>query len=444
MALMAWCFAAGWAFHHYMGTDGGDGAPPSATRLAQLGEERAMGDVVTSVGDPNLEPVSLFWEVLNNIRRAYYKPITDEDERVLAYGAAKGLTRALGDPYSDFMEPLYVKEFITDAEGVMEGIGAELISEVDEPTGQRRVLVHKPLRGSPAAAAGLLPGDLLLLVDEEQVLDVSVDQVAMLIRGERGTDVTLTIFREGADEPLKITITRARIELPVVDFRMLTDKVGYLHIEQFNEQTVRKTLEALDALDEQGMEGLVFDLRDNKGGVLDFAVDIGSLFIKDTPILWVEERGSEAAPMMAEPGLYRGPPGPVAVLVNGRSASAAEIVAGALQDTEIAKLVGTRSFGKGLVQTVVPLHDPSVRLKLTTAKWLTTNKRFINRDLPAVRRLLMPDDGADEDEDNRGGLEPDIEVEIAEDLDTDRMLDRLADEDDAQLQAAIKHVTDSL
>jgi C-terminal processing protease CtpA/Prc len=159
----------------------------------------------------------------------------------------------------------------------------------------------------------------------------------------------------------------------------------------------------------------------------------------------VEERTGGPKPIMADKTYYRGAPGPVAVLMNGRTASAAEIVAGAWQDAGIAALVGTRSFGKGLVQTVVPLHDPSVRLKLTTARWLTRDKRFINEDLPPVRRLLGLE-SEETDDTEPGGLEPDFLVEMDEDeevaleKDRDRMLDQLPDEEDPQLQQAIKYV----
>jgi len=439
VTMVFWSFAAGWAFQRYWGPGGGTIGQYAA--LAQAGESRAGGDLLGQSDGSGLEPLGLFWEVLNHVRHAYYKPVTDEDEKALAFGAAQGLTRALGDPYSDFMVPQVAQEFSADTEGVMEGIGAELINQVDDGSGQRRVVIHKPLKGSPAAKAGLLPEDQIVFVDDVSVIDRSVDEVAVKIRGERGTSVKITVYRKGSDDLLDFTITRQRIELPVVEYRQVTDGIWLLAIDEFNDLTVSKTLEALDDIDRQGRKGLIIDLRDNKGGVLDFCVDISSVFIKEQPIVWVEERDGGQKSMQANPKIYRGDPGPMVVLVNGRTASAAEIVAGALQDCGVAKLVGTRTFGKGLVQTVIPLHDPSVKLKLTTAKWLTPKKRFINRELSTVLKRAVPGTTPEVDESKRGGLAPDVEAKITPEDDEKRVLEQLPEDKDPQLQAAISLLT---
>lgn len=434
--LMLWSFVAGWAFHSHFAEVPGEG-PQRAALLAQA--SGADVEALAAPGDGgDVEPLWILWEVLSQIRHNYYEPITKEDETALAYGAAKGMARALGDPYSDFMEPVVFEEFSQDTQGFLEGIGAELVQELDEQTSERKIVVHKPLRGGPAAEAGMMPGDWIVGIDDEVIQGQGLLEVVTKIRGERGSTVKISVVREGEDELVDFEIQRARVELPVVDYRMLNDTVGYLLLEQFNDRSLDRMQDGLKQLEAQGMKTLVFDLRDNTGGTLDAAVEICSLFVEDKPVLYVQERGAEPKAMGASSRLYRGTPPPMVLLVNGQTASASEIVAGALQDYELATLVGARTFGKGLVQTVVPLHDPSVRIKLTTAKWLTPLKRYVNKKLPAVIRRLPREGDSASEEKNDGGLVPDYEVEMSMDLLLERARGDLADADDPQLQKALE------
>jgi len=439
VTLMVWSFVAGWAFHNQFGD-----LPLDNARHASL-VAQANGAGVSELATPgdgtSVEPLWTFWEVLSQIRLNYYEPITDDEERLLAYGAAKGMTQALGDPYSEFMEPVVYEEFAQDTQGFLEGIGAELVSEIDAQTLTRKVVVHKPLRGGPAAQAGLLPGDWIVFVNDESVRDKSVVEVALKIRGQRGTPVKITVFREGKDELLDFDIKRERVELPVVDSRMLNDEVGYLLLEQFNDRSRERMVEALSDLKQKGMKKLIFDLRDDTGGTLDAAVEIASLFINEKPVLFVQERDHDPKAMNAIPSLFQGDPPPMVVLINRQTASASEIVAGALRDYGIAKLVGQRSFGKGLVQTVVPLHDPSVRIKLTTAKWLTPNKEFVNRKLAPVLRRPSKEGAAPPETEEDGGLVPDVPVEMPQPVFERRLRDELPDNEDPQLQKAIEVLT---
>lgn len=382
-------------------------------RLAQM-DGTVPGGASLEVSGPKLGPVQTFWEVLQQVRRRYYKPLSDQDERQMAYGAASGMLRSLKDPYSRFLAPEDYRQFNEQTEGHFDGIGAELESIVDPQTNEKKVIVQRPLPNGPAVEAGLQPGDWIVGVDDANVAHEDIDKVVSLIRGPRGTPVRLVVMRKGHDDPIELTIMRAKVEPTVVEERMLGDGIGYLRLHSFNEPSLDRMKAALSELHSQGMKALIFDLRDNTGGLLEAAVNVVSLFSPEGPAVYIEERDNPLRPYPVDKSLYLGYQIPMVVLVNGQSASASEIVAGALKDKQLAQLVGTRTFGKGLVQTVLPIED-SAAVILTTAQYLTPAKRVINGK----------------------GVQPDYEVSLSEDQYNAWLRHRLSDSDDPQLQKAV-------
>ncbi len=415
VSLMSWSFISGYLFHKKFET-----LNPFGDRDIVLAQAAASGAIAerlrSEAQEDELGPVAIFWEVLNQIKHRYYKPI--EDEKKLAYGAAKGLTRALDDPYSRFMPPEEAENFNVQTDRELDGIGAELTTEFDEE-GERRIVIHRPLPNSPAAEAGLRPGDWIIGVDDEPTSEMDLTEVVRKIRGPRGTKVKLTIFRKGVPKPFEVTVERKHIEFNVVHHKVIDGDIGYARLEAFNDKSFARLNEALDDLLKQNMKGFILDLRDNTGGLLDSAIKVCSLFVKSGPVVYIQPRDQAPGALDVDPTWYRGIDMPIVVLINGRTASASEIVAGCLQDNGIARLVGEKTYGKGLVQTVITLQDNSA-LALTTARYLTPKKRDIDAH----------------------GIEPDVPVPM-ELSDEDYKLwtaGTLPLEKDVQLQAAIKEI----
>jgi carboxyl-terminal processing protease len=328
------------------------------------------------------------------------------DVRGLTYGAINGLTFQLGDDYTYLRTPEQAAFFNESMEGSFEGIGAQ-VSEA-EGGGVRIV---EPFEGQPAWKAGLRRGDVILAVDGADITTMSLQDAISLIRGPKGSEVTLTVKSEG-QEPRDVTLTRDRISVPAVDFELRDDGIAYLRLGEFSAPAAREVQEALDSLLAEEPIGLVLDLRGNPGGFLRTAVDITSQFVGEGPI--VVERFKDGSEEVFEAS--RGGSAldiPLVVLVNEGSASASEILAGAVQDTGRGVLIGETTFGKGSVQIPSELSDGSV-LSITTARWFTPNDRLIHGE----------------------GLEPDIQVERTdEDIEADR---------DPQLDAAIQYILDLL
>jgi len=365
------------------------GVAPALAEMAQIVPH--VYDIDSDSDVPaatNLTPLKTFWRARQRIIDYYVYPEELKDE-TLTYGAVRGMLRSLNDPYSRFMDPKQYEEFQTESEGHFEGIGAELSQDPDT----NEITVANVLPDGPAAETALLPGDVILAVDGRPVKDMELTDVVDLIRGEGGTDVVLTVRHEGAENIAEITITRGRVEFPIVDYRMIDEdnKIGYVWLRSFNREAGAKVEEALNDLKQQGMRALLFDLSYDPGGMLDQAVAVASLFLEDTPVTWIRDREGEPEPLMARPGVMLDDDVPIVVLINGGSASASEIVAGALQDTGRATIVGHNSFGKAKVQTVIELEDGSAMV-LTTAVYLTPNKRDISKGEGGER-----------------GVEPDIE-----------------------------------
>ena len=327
--------------------------------------------------DDAYDTLKVFSEVLTLVRHNY---VESTDSRELIFGAIRGMLEAL-DPHSSFMPPELYKEMQIETQGSFGGLGIEITVR------ERYLTVVAPIDGTPADRAGIVAGDRIIRIDGVPTKDMTLVDAVRKLRGPKGTPVTITILREGQD-PFDVIVTRDIIEVHSVRTSDLGEGIGYVRLISFQERTSRDLQEELKALREKGMRGLVLDLRNNPGGLLTQAVQIADLFLEKGKLI-VYTEGRAKSQNLSFVDQHDNPQDfPMVVLVNKGSASASEIVAGALQDHQRAVVVGTQTFGKGTVQTVIPLNDGS-GLRLTTAKYFTPNKRAI--------------DGA--------GLTPDIVVE---------------------------------
>jgi carboxyl-terminal processing protease len=345
----------------------------------------------------------VFWEAWHLVEDNFYSQLPDS--QVLVWGAIRGALATLGDPHTSFLEPQPRQREKEDLSGRFGGIGA-FVTQAEDGS-----ISLDPMEGLPAQEAGVLKGDVVLKVDDTEITpDLTVDDVVTLVRGPVGTVVTLTLRREGLEEPLVIDVERADIPSPSVESQMLEEApaIGYVRIMMFSDRSATELEDALDTLKAEGMSSLVLDLRGNGGGLLGAAVDVASEFLGDGVILYQVERGpSEKAEKATGPADYAD--APLVVLVDGGTASASEIVAGALQDRGRAVLIGEKTYGKGSVQSVFDLSDGS-SVHITSAQWLTPNRHQISGE----------------------GLTPDVEVPVS---DEDRSEGR-----DPQLERAIEYL----
>ncbi len=327
----------------------------------------------TASGDVRTSPeFNVFWEAWAFVEKEFYGEIPSKQERV--YGAIRGMVSTFGDPNTAFIEPSLASVFREDMTGSFEGIGAAV--RMDE---MGRVVIAEPFVGQPAAKAGLLRGDILLAVDGVSLQNMSLYEAISLIRGPAGTTVVLTIFREGVDKPFDVSVVRARIEIKVVESKRLKGDIGYVSLSEFSRGASSKVAEAIRSLEAEGaLKGLVFDLRDNPGGLLDEAGLVTSQFIGEGTITIERQKGGAEQAFEAQPGGVALDV-PLVVLVNRGSASASEIVAGAIKDHGRGTLLGEQTFGKGTVQIPQTLSDGS-ELRVTIAEWLTPKKQQINGD----------------------------------------------------------------
>lgn len=314
------------------------------------------------------ETFQLFWEVWDLVQRHYYDDLPNMTE--ITYAAIRGMLDTLDDKYTAFIEPDVAAILEEDATGQFEGIGAFV--DLDD---EGRVRIVDTFENGPAAAAGLQAEDRVTAVDGESVVGAPLYEAIGKIRGPAGSDVRLTVEREGRSEPFTITVTRARLDIPVIESEMRDDGVGYIRLYDFSATASDRLEEGLQALLEQDPEGIVLDLRQNPGGWLDQAIEVSDLFLGDK--LVAVERFSDGTEreFTADAGDLAEEI-PLVVLVNNGSASASEIVAGALQDHDRAVLVGTQTFGKGSVQRPFSLSDGS-ELRVTIALWFTPNDQRI-------------------------------------------------------------------
>jgi len=351
--------------------------------------------------------LSLMWAVWRLLLKHYIEP-QDLQVQTMLYGAVGGLVRAVDDPYSVFMTPSENEAFHESLDGTLQGIGAELTLRQDQ------IIVVAPLKGSPAAATGLQPEDVILAVDGEDIFGETLDEVVQRIRGPKDTDVTLTIRRKGGWEPREMTIRRARIEIPSVEYERRETESGsiaYIEINQFADNTTEEVEDALQILQKEPIDGIILDVRYNGGGYLDRAVDLVSMFLKQGKVVSVGRKEGEP-----EAHYVYGRPidttTPLVVLINEGSASASEILAGALQDHKRATIIGKKSFGKGTVQEIFELPGGS-SVRITVARWFTPNGRDLGKE----------------------GIEPDIDVDLtAEDTEEGR---------DPQLEEAMEILLES-
>ncbi|MEY1662927.1 S41 family peptidase [Isoalcanivorax beigongshangi] len=312
-----------------------------------------------------------FAEVLERIRVAY---VEDADVRELLESAIRGMLMEL-DPHSAYLSPDEFDDLQVSTSGEFGGLGMEVTMK------DGFVTVVTPMDDTPASRAGIQANDVLLKIDDTLLKGLTLNEAVEMLRGEIGSSVTIQLLREGSGSPKTVTLTRDRIQVRSVRSEMLPDEIGYLRISQFQSNTgreVRRQLEQLLA-DNPNLAGLVLDLRNNPGGVLTGAIQVSDLFLDDGLIVYTQGRSEDTRLNYAAShgDLLNGKP--LAVLVNGGSASASEIVAGALQDHGRALIIGRRTFGKGSVQTVLPLQDDAA-LKLTTARYYTPNGRSIQAD----------------------------------------------------------------
>lgn len=363
------------------------------------GEESAEeGATAVEQGNPDDIDFEVFYEAWQLVESQYDGDIPLNED--VLYSAIEGSLDTLGDEYTRFVRPEVAERMRQDAGGAVEGIGA-FVRENEE--GQFEIV--RPIPGQPAEKAGLLPGDIITGVNGESVEGLSFDEVILMVRGPRGTDVTLTVARVGEEEPLEFVITRTRFEIPTVESEMLEENIGYIHLTEFNQAATEKTQEALDALLAQNPQAIIFDLRDNPGGFLNQSVAVADIFLPAGVVLFERNRAGLDETFNSDDG-DAGETIPLVVLVNPGSASASEIVAGAIQDNGRAILIGETTFGKGSVQQVHELSDGS-EMRVTIARWYTPNNNTIDKE----------------------GITPDIEVPMAFDA-----------EEDVQLQRAIQYI----
>jgi carboxyl-terminal processing protease len=310
-----------------------------------------------------------FWEAWNIVHEQFVdQPI---DDQALMQGAIRGMMDALGDKQTFYMEPRVYETETSSLQGQYEGIGAYVDTDGEFLT------IVSPIEGSPAEQAGLKPGDRVIAIDGEDMKGVAPEQARLKVLGPEGSKVTLTVTRDGEAQPLKFVITRAQIVLHSAEGKMLDNRIAYVDINTFGERTTQELRDTLDTLIKQHPNGIIIDLRNNPGGYLNTAVEVASEFI-DKGVVLYEQYGDGRRDEHDVLGNGRATNIPIVVLINEGSASASEILAGALQDYGRAKLVGVQSYGKGSVQNWVPLSNNQGAARVTIARWLTPKERLID------------------------------------------------------------------
>lgn len=342
-------------------------------------------------------------ELLGQIELYYYEDIDTEE---LTAGLYKGLFEGLGDPYSVYYTKTEYESMMASTSGTYYGIGAVLSQDVKT----MQVTVLHVYKDSPAANAGLKDGDIIMQVGDIEATSMELSELVTHIRGDKGTTVHMEVYREGKEDVLEFDIERNKVEVPTVEYEMLEDFVGYIQITEFSEPTEEQFMTAVNALQEQGMKAMIVDLRDNPGGYLSAVTDILDDILPKGITVYTEDKYGQRQTYTSDDEHKMEIP--MTVLINGNSASASEIFAGAIKDYEYGTLVGTKSFGKGIVQTVKQLNDGSA-IKLTTAKYYTPKGNYIHEK----------------------GIEPDVELEYEYSGDADADYDKSKDN---QIQKALE------
>jgi carboxyl-terminal processing protease len=371
------------------------------------------GRHVTAETSDVYENIEIFTEVLRQIEKNYVEP---QDPQKLIYGAIKGMVQSL-DPHSSFLTREEHQELLIETKGSFTGVGIEITIR------DNMLTVVSPIEGTPAYEAGIKAGDQIIGIDDKPTNDMTLTDAVKNIRGPKGTKVKLTVRREGAEKPLQYSITRDVIPLKSVRNYLLTPDIGYVRISSFQSKTDKDLASALEKIENgRDLKGLILDVRNNPGGLLTQAIRVSDLFL-DAGLI-VSTKGRNESQDMEVPAQKneKSRNYPIIVLVNGGSASAAEIVAGALQDNKRALVLGTKTFGKGSVQTILPLSDGS-GLRLTTAKYYTPSGKSIQLSgiTPDIKVEFVPPVEKQEKEERRFLREEDLKGhmpnEIGEELD---------------------------
>ncbi|MHB8871640.1 MAG: S41 family peptidase [Candidatus Doudnabacteria bacterium] len=359
----------------------------SGLQLGSKGYTYSGGDykIINQNNYPKDVDYSLLWQTLDIVNQKYIdKPI---DQQKILYGAVAGAVSAIGDPYTVFFDPKQYSDFKTELSGSFDGIGAEVGMK------DGNIVVVAPLDDTPAKKAGILSGDIILKVDSKETTGMTLDEVVSKIRGPRGTQVQLNIFRPSTQKLLDFKITRAKIEITSVktEYKEIGGKkIAVINIQRFGDDTNELFREAAMKAVADNVSGIVLDLRDDPGGYLDGAVNISSYWLDKGQTVVTEAHSDGTAQKYTSTGNNILSKIKTVILANGGSASAAEIVSGALRDQGYAKIVGVKTFGKGSVQELIGLPQ-NTAVKVTVAKWLTPNGVNINKN----------------------GLEPDVKVEMS-------------------------------
>ena len=359
------------------------------------------GQIQCEICPPEQIDFSLFWQAWDTLQKRFVNQEEFNTQQMI-YGAISGMVKSLEDPYTVFLDPDDTKRFIEDIKGSFEGVGMEIGIRKSQLT------VIAPLEGTPAQKAGLRAGDKILKVDETSTIDISIDEAVDLIRGPKGTEVVLTIYRKEWENTREIPIVRGVIEVPSLKLEILDDNIAYLELYQFSEKANFDFSKAATEILQSPAEKIILDLRNNPGGYLEVAQDIAGWFLERGQIVVIEDFSQGEQKEYLSKGPSRLLEYPLVILINQGSASGSEILAGALRDNRDIKLIGEKSFGKGSVQELERLKEGS-SLKITIAKWLTPKGELIT-DV---------------------GLEPDIKQEMTdEDYEQERdpQLDRAIEE----------------
>ncbi len=360
-----------------------------------------------------LTPDQVFRHSYNQILTEYQKEVEPTD---LKYAGITGLMASLGDPHTAFLIPRQAKEFLLETRANFVGVGARLQSD---PLGAK---VNSVFEDGPAFAGGMKAGDIITAVDDAPVMGLPIDEIVQKVRGTEGSIVRLKLLRPDKQDPVEIRVRRAQIITPTVEARLIEGtKIGYLALVAFSEPTPEQFDRALDRLEGQGMEGLIIDLRNNPGGLLETSVHLLSRFVEDKVVVRMKFRGGKTEVAKTYSRFKRDFRYPITVLINEESASAAEIFAGALQDYGLATLVGTHSYGKASVQNVFELIDGS-SAKITIARYFLPNGTDIGRKVDENGIYLS------------GGLKPNVEQPL--DLSKDPVIGD--PKSDTQLQKAME------
>ncbi len=329
-----------------------------------LGAWVGVTKIAYHVPQPGTIDFSLFWDAYGKLQKDFITPNKIDNQKVI-YGAIEGMTRSLGDPYTDFFDPSQAKLFQQDLAGSFSGIGVEIGVKKDLLT------IIAPIKGTPGEKAGLKAGDIIAKINGQDTSNMTGDEAVGLIRGAKGTQVTLTILRDSWTSTKDIKITRDTIKVPSMDWSIKDGNIAYIQIYQFDESLPSDFEAAALKILQSPAKKIILDLRNNPGGYLEVAQNIAGWFLQKDQVITIEDFGKARAPQtFKSDGNSSLANYPIVVLINQGSASASEILAGALRDDRKIKLIGTKSFGKGCVQEVVELNGGSF-LKITIANWLT-------------------------------------------------------------------------